>query len=138
MQPGKKANSINGWNRIPNTLVNFLNDLGVVLHFKDFDLKDTYVLDPKWVTEAVYKIINSKELVKTKGILNLKLLDKILVKSKKKDYYYPKDKYSYIIKLMKKFEVCYSIDNETVLVPDLLEVQEPHFDFDNEAKRIYI
>ncbi|MCP4158345.1 MAG: GTP-binding protein, partial [bacterium] len=41
------------------TLVGFLNDLGVIIHFKDFRLEDTHVLEPRWVTEAVYKIINS-------------------------------------------------------------------------------
>ncbi len=49
-------------------LIEFLNDLGVVLHFKDLDLFDTHVLEPKWVTEAVYRIINSKELAESKGI----------------------------------------------------------------------
>jgi hypothetical protein len=35
---------------------------------------------------------------------------------------------------MKKFELCYSIDEEEkILVPDLLEVGEPPMDFDYEA-----
>jgi small GTP-binding protein len=112
------------------TLVDFLNDLGVVLHFEDFDLGDTYVLEPKWVTEAVYKIINSEILAKYNGVLRLKLMDKILKQKKKEDYYYPPDKYRYIIELMKKFELCYKLDSEKVLVPDLLEVEERSFNFD--------
>lgn len=40
---------------------------------------------------------------------------------------------------MKKFELCYAIDDETVLLPDLLEVQEPNFDFDsNNAVKFFI
>jgi hypothetical protein len=129
-----------------DTLVDFLNDLGVILHFKDFELLDTHVLEPKWVTEAVYKIINSDQLAKSNGVLKLSLLndilpqkkvkckqsffDKILKHEKETDYYYPPDKYRFIIDLMKKFELCYEIDNETVLLPDLLEVQEPEFGFD--------
>lgn len=31
---------------------------------------------------------------------------------------------------MKKFELCYEIDKKTVLLPDLLEVPEPEFNFD--------
>jgi internalin A len=112
------------------TLLDFLNDLGVVLHFKDFELVDTHVLEPKWLTEAVYKIINSERLSQSKGVLNLRVLDDILQKKTDADYYYPRDKYKYIITLMKKFELCYGIDDETVLIPDLLEVQEPRFDFD--------
>ena len=116
-----------------DTLVDFLNDLGVILHFKDFELLDTYVLEPKWVTNAVYKIINSRKLAACNGVLKLDLLDEILKKKKEDDYYYPTDKYRYIIDLMKKFELCYEINKETVLLPDLLEVQEPEFDFDYEG-----
>jgi small GTP-binding protein len=113
-----------------DTLVDFLNDLGVILHFKDFPLLDTHVLEPKWVTEAVYRIINSEKVAESKGILKLNLLDEILKKEKETDYYYPRDRYRYIIDLMMKFELCYDLDRETVLLPDLLEVQEPEFDFD--------
>ena len=113
-----------------DTLVDFLNDLGVILHFKDFKLLDTDVLEPKWVTEAVYRIINSEKLAEAKGVLKLSLLDEILEKRKKTDYHYPPDRYPYIIELMKKFELCYEIDGQTVLIPDLLEVQEPRIDFD--------
>ena len=45
-------------------------------------------------------------------------------------FHYPADKHPYIIDLMKKFQLCYSIDDEMILVPDLLEVQEPEIDFD--------
>jgi small GTP-binding protein len=113
-----------------DTLVDFLNDLGVILHFKDFELLDTHVLEPKWVTEAVYKIINSKKLAECNGVLRLDLLSEILKKEKETDYSYPPDKYRFIIDLMKKFELCYEIDKRTVLLPDLLEVQEPEFGFD--------
>jgi GTPase SAR1 family protein len=113
-----------------DTLVDFLNDLGVILHFKDFELLDTHVLEPKWVTNAVYKIINSDKLAACNGVLRLDLLDEILKKEAETDYYYPTKKNKYIIALMKKFELCYEIDKETVLLPDLLEVQEPELNFD--------
>jgi small GTP-binding protein len=78
-------------------LVDFLNDLGVILHFKDFELLDTHVLDPKWLTNAVYRIINSKKLAACNGVLKLDLLDVILKKEAEDDYYYPSGKYRYII-----------------------------------------
>jgi small GTP-binding protein len=138
-----------------NTLVEFLNDLGVILHFKDWDLEDTHVLNPKWVTEAVYKIINSEYIATNKGILKLNSLNRILEFTDDKGafdsnlftllkrgspikYYYPYDKQRYIIKLMEKFELCYEIDNQTVLIPDLLEVQEPKFDFDYAASLKFV
>ncbi|HLP45059.1 MAG TPA: COR domain-containing protein [Candidatus Kapabacteria bacterium] len=121
-----------------NTLVNFLNDLGVVLHFKDLALKDTYVLEPKWVTQAVYKIINSKKLATDSGVLELKLLDDILGQKTDTDFYYPPDKYMYIIELMKKFELCYHINDDCVLIPDILEVEEKSFDFDYKSSLKFI
>lgn len=114
-----------------DTLVDFLNDLGVILHFEDFKLLDTHVLEPKWVTQAVYKIINSEKLAKGKGVLKLSSLDQILRKKRKTDFHYPRDRHPYIVELMKKFELCYEIDEQTVLIPDLLEVAEPKIDFDD-------
>jgi small GTP-binding protein len=112
------------------TLVEFLNDLGVVLHFKEFDLRDTHVLEPGWATGAVYKIINSGQVAKCNGVLHTRRLDDILAKKSEKDYEYPRGKYRYIITLMKKFELCYPIDDDSVLVPDLLPIQEPTIQFD--------
>lgn len=116
-----------------DVLLEFLNDLGVVLHFTDLDLFDTHVLEPKWVTEAVYKIINSKELVISKGLLPLTSLSDILKPSEPSDHFYPNDRFPYIINLMKKFELCYELDSSTVLVPQLLDIQKPQIDFDYDA-----
>ncbi len=113
-----------------DTLVDFLHDLGIILHFDDLGLKDVHVLEPKWVTEAVYKIINSPIAARHKGILKPAFLDKILKQNKRGDYYYPPDKYHYIIELMKKFEICYQLEKGEVLIPDLLEVEESEFKFD--------
>ncbi|MHC4866383.1 MAG: COR domain-containing protein [Planctomycetota bacterium] len=113
-----------------DALVDFLNDLGVMLHFRDFKLLDTYVLEPKWVKHAVYRIITSKRLSDAKGVLNLGLLGEILKKKKRDDFHYPVDKFPFIIELMKKFELCYEIDDNSVLIPDLLEIQEPEIKFD--------
>lgn len=112
-----------------DTLVKFLHDLGVIVHFEDFHLKDTHVLEPHWLTWAVYRIINSDILASGHGVLKLRSLRKIL-RREEGGFEYPTDKHRYIIDLMKKFRLCYSLDDATVLVPDLLEVQEPKIDFD--------
>ena len=114
-------------------LVDFLNDLGVIVHFREFDLEDTHVLEPKWVTTAVYKIINSEKVAASSGILKLRDLREILKQQDKEDYFYPRSKYKYIIGLMKKFELCYSLNEEMVLIPQLLNVVEPEFNFDYET-----
>jgi internalin A len=118
-----------------NTLVEYLNDLGIILHFKDFSLSDTHVLDPEWVTYAVYKIINSKQLAENQGILKLTEIRNILktmeVGGKFK---YPSSQLNYIIELMVKFELCFKISESEILIPDLLAVQEPTFDIDGKER----
>jgi len=110
-----------------DTLVDYLNDLGVILHFKDLDLADMHVLEPHWVTDAVYRIINSKKLADNHGELKASDLRSILRKRNVDDFSYPTGKHPYILKLMGKFELCYpmSDDHERMLVPDLQDVQEP-------------
>ncbi|MCP4151325.1 MAG: hypothetical protein GY757_26510, partial [bacterium] len=115
------------------TLVDYLNDLGVILHFNDPALCETNVINPGWITAAVYDIINSRLLADNKGFLNIESLEKILDLNK-----YPRKKHGYIIELMRKFELCYNVgnvdnvDTNAVLIPDLLNVAEPEFDFDYE------
>ncbi len=112
-----------------DTLVTFLHDLGVIVHFEDFQLKDTHVLEPRWLTGAVYRIINSGVLAKGHGVLKLSSL-RTTLKTEEDGFKYPASKHRYIIDLMKKFRLCFSLDDRTVLVPDLLEVQEPEIEFD--------
>lgn len=115
-----------------NTLVEFLNDLGIILHFKDFALSDTHVLDPEWVTFAVYKIINSKKLAENRGLLKLSEIKTILNSSDKdQKFKYPYTSLNFIIELMMKFELCYKVSDTEILVPDLLEVQEPLYKSDD-------
>ncbi|WP_440944820.1 COR domain-containing protein [Methanosarcina sp. T3] len=116
-----------------NTLVDFLHDLGVILHFRDINLLNTYVLEPEWITNAVNKIVNSKEIAESRGILKLDMLPNILRQSKGSNFYYPLDQYVFIIGLMKKFELSYDLDDHTLLLPSLLEVQEPDYEFEYEG-----
>ena len=114
-----------------DTLVRFLHDLGAVVHFDDFCLRDTHVLNPHWLTSGVYALLNSEELAKANGVLCLTTVDRILAGTDSNRY--PPDKQSFIVEMMKKFQLCYQIDSRTILVPDLLSVQEPEIQFDSEA-----
>jgi len=116
-----------------NTLVGFLHDLGVILHFKDIPLLNTHVLEPEWVTNAVYKLVNSKEIAESRGVLKLDMFAEVLKRRTEKDFNYPPDQYGFFISLMKKFELSYDLDDDTVLLPGLLEIQEPNFEFDYEG-----
>jgi len=104
------------------TLIGFLHDLGVVLHFQDDPrLEALGILNPQWVTNGVYKILNSHTLFQNKGVLTTSMLDEILNLPK-----YPRGKRLFIVDMMKKFELCYDIEaDKTFLVPDLLPKDEP-------------
>jgi len=112
------------------TLVSFLHDLGAVVHFDGYGLNAMHVLDPVWVTQAVYKIITAKEMADSKGILRLESLAKILQPKAEEKHSWPVQTHVFIMELMKKFELCWGIDEQAVLLPQLLTVAEPKFDFD--------
>jgi internalin A len=105
-----------------HTLIGFLHDLGVVLHFQDDPrLEALGILNPQWVTNGVYKILNSHELFQNQGKLTLPSLNKILDLPE-----YPSNKRLFIVDMMKKFELCYDIEpDKSFLVPDLLPKDEP-------------
>lgn len=51
-----------------NYLSSYLNDLGDIIHFqKDFHLKNLVILNPHWLTEAIYTLIHSLEVQKNFG-----------------------------------------------------------------------
>ena len=107
------------------TLLGFLHDLGIVLHFHDHPiLEDTNVLNPEWVTRGVYQILNSNELFQCKGELARAALDRILDPQN-----YPRNKHQFILDMMRKFELCFDFAEQAdtrFLVPDLLSKEEPY------------
>jgi internalin A len=121
-----------------NVLVDFLHDLGIIVHFKDYQLLDTHVLDPRWVMEGVYRIINSRELTNSKGLLRLNGLQDILGRTNEELRRYPADKHMYLIELMLKFELCYWVGDFALLIPDLLDVQEPQLSFDYRNALLFV
>ncbi len=108
-------------------LLKFLHDLGIVLNFQDDPrLSDTNILNPEWVTEGVYKIINKA----SSATLDLGELKSILDCAE-----YPADKRFFIIDMMKKFELCFELDGyqgNKFLIPDLLPKEEPLYEWNEE------
>ena len=105
-------------------LIRLLNDLGIVLNFQDDPrLEDTHVLNPEWVTNGVYKILNDRNLiVEDRGILTIQTLKRILDKKR-----YPVRKHLFIIGMMRKFELCFDIESDKqFLIPDILPKEEPY------------
>jgi len=104
----------------------YFHDLGVFLHFQDNAiLSDILFLKPDWATNAVYKVLDTKEVQNNYGVFNYDELKNIWHK-------YPSDQYIRLIELMKKFEICFQIpETKTYIVPRLLRAAQPPFDWKN-------
>ena len=60
-------------------LASYLHSLGIALNYKDdHRLRDTHVLNPRWVTEGIYMILNAEDLAKQKGELQVDALRGVL------------------------------------------------------------
>jgi internalin A len=107
-------------------LLRLLNDLGTVLSYHDDPrLADTNVLNPEWVTNGVYTLLNNQELLERRqGILSIGDLPRILSVHGKR---YPAHRCHFITEMMEKFELCFRLDGdrERVLIPDLLPKAAP-------------
>ena len=102
------------------SLSKYLHDLGIILHYQsDHFLRNIVILYPEWSTNALYKILDSQETILRgrNGILYLSDLPIIWDDSE----VYPEDKYLFLLRIMEKFDLCYSIDKNTFLVAELLE-----------------
>ena len=116
-----------------SVLLQFLHDLGVVIHFRKLKNFDTQILNPVWLTNGVYRIINSEQVAKQGGLLHEQELDDVinnhhLGNTGDNSSHYPLNKLNYIVRVMQEFELCYPIDRHSFIVPQLLPVQEPPFE----------
>lgn len=104
-------------------LSQYFHDLGVFLHFQDDNLlRNLVFLKPEWATNAVYKILDSKDVIQREGEFNSQMLDAILSD-------FEQDKRSYIVNLMKKFELCFEVEKDVFLIPELLTPEKVEFDW---------
>ena len=89
-----------------------LNATGTVVSFvEDRRLEETQVLNPQWVVDGVYAIINDKQVKETqKGYFTEADLADILAKIYKNRF--PTHKHLYLTDLMKKFRVAYPLERQ--------------------------
>jgi internalin A len=106
-----------------NRLAEVLHRLGVALNYReDTRLYDLNVLNPRWVTEGVYKILNHPSVAERKGELGLRDVVGMLDPSS-----YPPERHSFLLELMRKFELCFRFPDEDdrYLIPQLLPKEQP-------------
>jgi GTPase SAR1 family protein len=97
----------------------YLVDIGEIIHFKDdLILKNIVILNPHWLTKAIYELIHSLEIQRNFGLFDANKLSEYLNIEK-----YPPEKHYEILSLMEKFEICFKIigSNNLYLIPTLLQ-----------------
>ncbi|MBK7938249.1 MAG: hypothetical protein IPJ82_14725 [Lewinellaceae bacterium] len=101
-----------------------LASLGTVVSFVDDPrLADTHVINPQWIMDGVYTLINDAEVKdKRRGEFSFADLKRLLPLDR-----YPAEKYAFLVELMAKFKLCYPLRGrkDTFLLPDLFSDIEP-------------
>ncbi len=108
-----------------DSLANYFHDLGLFLHFMENKiLRNTVFLNPEWATNAVYKLIDTREVQNALGKFSYDMLFRIWSA-------YPEEKFICLIELMKKFELVFQIfDTDDYIIPELLLPRKPEFQWD--------
>jgi internalin A len=109
-------------------LASYLHSLGIALNYRDDPrLRYTYVLNPRWVTNGIYSILNARKLEAQKGEMDVQDLCEILDQST-----YPHNMVIFLLDLMKKFEMCFVIQDSShrIMIPELLDIEEPDVSHD--------
>ena len=112
-------------------LLSRLTELGTVVSFPDRDLRELTVLNPEWVTDGIYRVLNDDLLHEQRhGQLAWCDLTRILPAD-----HWQEKWHHYLVKLMRKFELCFPLEGEpeTELVPELLPDKTPALDDWNPA-----
>lgn len=116
----------NGFTELKDSLQlsGYLHDLGVCLHFQDDPLlKKTVVLKPEWGTDAVYKVLDNKTVIRNLGRFTRADLANIW---NVPEYANMHDE---LLQLMINFKLCYKIPSsgDTYIAPQLLTENQPEY-----------
>lgn len=103
-------------------LLKALHYLGVSLWYKDMEEFDTLVLNPEWISQGVYQIINWVNGLERHS-LSLPEFQKVFQRNSKR---YPYNKHRFLFKLMKHYELAYETeDGQSLIIPHLLKEDRP-------------
>lgn len=134
--PAKNAVTPNGDLRL--WLLDWFNDLGVCFSNHKGGRGDFAVLNPEWLTNALYLIIyKGKEYTNT-GIIAHKAIQMILMHPEDgesgdvpflSNVSYGHNEYKFILDIMRNFELSYIEDNKNEFIPALAMEQRPSEDY---------
>jgi small GTP-binding protein len=112
-------------------LYEIFHELGVFVYFyDDINLQDIVILNPEWTTHGVYKILDSNI---EKGQFDKNDIKRIWNKNLRYKY-----NQSALIALMKKFEICFEINNNSQFIaPQILPKETPNFSWKNKDDKLH-
>lgn len=97
---------------------------GILLHYDDpnQDLQDLYFIDPKWLCELMARIVTLPQVnpYVMNGVLNLDNLPLLL-----RGEQFAHDNSPQFIRLLNRFQIACSLDDNRVLIPSKLPVDKP-------------
>lgn len=108
-------------------LSRYLHKLGSLLHFSDDpSLHNFIILNPQWAVDAVYSVLNDNQVAKADGYFTYQQLETIWQAK------YNYDERCKLLSLMQKenFEICYPLDQQHFIAPQLLNAEQPNFTWD--------
>lgn len=112
-------------------LSGYLHDLGVCLHFQDDPLlRKTVMLKPRWATDAVYRVLDSKRVMDRHGRFTREDLNVVWSEPR---YAAMRDE---LVQLMMKFQLCYPLSQDEFLAPQLLESSPPSYPWDAQGNLV--
>lgn len=121
----------------PESLLGDLHALGVSLWYKGMPNYDTLILNPEWISHAVYRIINWVNGNKEHSV---KLHEFTEIFADDLDRY-PKKKHRFIFDLIKHYELAYESKSKHLIIPHLLPEDQPEtlpeFGYENSLKLKY-
>jgi small GTP-binding protein len=111
------------------SLLGLLHDLGTVIRFPG----DTQVLNPRWVTQGVYGLLTSAQLVKDQGQFDMKDVGKILAGLTDAIDHYPPRTHERLIRVMRHFQLCFEFTDRRghYLIPRHLHDNELDIPWDD-------
>ena len=107
------------------------HDLGVCLHFQDDPLlKKVVILKPKWGTDAVYKVLDNRKVIRNHGRFGRDDLAAIWSEPEHQDML------DELLQLMVNFKLCYQIPGEDgYIAPQRLTENQPKYPWDPAGNR---
>ncbi|WP_299677889.1 COR domain-containing protein [uncultured Dokdonia sp.] len=103
------------------TLLKSLHALGISLWYPELGEYNTLILNPEWISDGVYKIINWINDHDTHTIL-LSEFPKIF---KEEAQRFPIEKHKFLFDLMIKYELAYTLRGTRLVIPHLLKEDQP-------------